>query len=86
MLFDTRLSCSFCGKSATEVSKLVARPKVYICDACVTIASRIMSDPGSTVPETPSPRRGIWRQLVDRVSRLRAWPGIGGSLCICSAR
>jgi ATP-dependent Clp protease ATP-binding subunit ClpX len=86
MLVNTRLSCSFCGKSAAEVSKLVAGPKVYICDACVTMACRIMSDPGSPVPGTPSPRRGLWQQLANRLSRLRAWLGTGASPCIRSAQ
>jgi ATP-dependent Clp protease ATP-binding subunit ClpX len=37
-----RLRCSFCRKDETQVAKLVAGPRVYICDQCVTIASRIM--------------------------------------------
>jgi ATP-dependent Clp protease ATP-binding subunit ClpX len=37
-----QLRCSFCGKKETEVSKLVAGPRVYICDACVALASQIM--------------------------------------------
>jgi ATP-dependent protease Clp ATPase subunit len=28
--------CSFCGKSHTEVKKLIAGPGVYICDNCIT--------------------------------------------------
>lgn len=44
------LACSFCGRRETEVAKLVAGPRgfllrrVYICDACVGIASRIMAE------------------------------------------
>ncbi len=45
MFNRNRLACSFCGKTAAEVSKLVAGPKVYICDACVAAAARIMSEP-----------------------------------------
>ena len=44
MLFRKRLACSFCGRSADEVSKLVAGPRVYICDACVAAASRIIEE------------------------------------------
>lgn len=29
------IHCSFCGRSQTEVRKLIAGPKVYICDICV---------------------------------------------------
>ena len=32
MLKRPRLACSFCGKNETEVAKLVARAKTYICD------------------------------------------------------
>ena len=37
-----RLRCSFCGKNETEVLRLVAGPRVYICDDCVAVASGIM--------------------------------------------
>lgn len=36
-------TCSFCGKSAHEVSRLIAGPSVYICDECVTLCSEILS-------------------------------------------
>ena len=42
------LRCSFCGKDETQVAKLVAGPKVYICDACVTASRRIMDDSDDT--------------------------------------
>ena len=34
--------CSFCGKSHTEVAKLVAGPGVYICDVCVGLAGSVI--------------------------------------------
>ena len=30
---DNNLFCSFCGKNQKEVTKLIAGPAVYICDA-----------------------------------------------------
>src|SRR4029434_9853104 len=42
MFWKKTLRCSFCGKTEKEVSKLVAGPKVYICDACVALADRII--------------------------------------------
>jgi biotin operon repressor len=36
------LRCSFCGRSAGEVAKLMAGPKVHICDACVGACNRIL--------------------------------------------
>jgi ATP-dependent protease Clp ATPase subunit len=38
------LACTFCRKSEHEVRKLVAGPGVYICDECVEIAHRIVTD------------------------------------------
>jgi ClpX C4-type zinc finger len=37
-----RLRCSFCGKRHSEVSKLIAGPTVFICDACVDICNAIL--------------------------------------------
>ncbi len=34
--------CSFCGKSHSEVRKLIAGPGVYICDSCVTLCKSIL--------------------------------------------
>ena len=62
----SRLRCSFCGKHETEVLKLVAGPRVYICDECIAIASQIVEDsrPDAQPPEVePS----AWRKLAARV-------------------
>ena len=61
MIFRLRpLRCSFCRKDESQVSKLVAGPRVYICDACVAIASQIMEgDKGQGEPAPgvePGPR------------------------------
>jgi ATP-dependent protease Clp ATPase subunit len=73
MFTRRKLACSFCGKSAADVSKLVAGPKVYICDACVAVASRIMSEPGEgTPPESPRAPgicRRIWQRFIRGQSR-----------------
>ena len=34
--------CSFCGKSHSEVRKLIAGPGVYICDSCITLCKGIL--------------------------------------------
>jgi hypothetical protein len=36
------LHCSFCDKTETEVARLIAGPKVFICDACIGICNRIL--------------------------------------------
>src|SRR6185295_7480369 len=35
-------SCTWCGRPPSEVEKLIAGPKVFICDACVSAAERAM--------------------------------------------
>ena len=37
-----RLRCSFCYRTEDQVAKLVAGPRVYICDACARKALEIM--------------------------------------------
>jgi ATP-dependent Clp protease ATP-binding subunit ClpX len=34
--------CSFCGKSQSEVRKMIAGPGVYICDSCVSVCKTII--------------------------------------------
>ena len=34
--------CSFCGKSQSEVRKIIAGPGVYICDSCVSVCKTII--------------------------------------------
>jgi len=38
------LLCSFCGKSQSEVKKLIAGPTVYICDECIGLCNDILAD------------------------------------------
>ena len=42
MIGRRRLRCSFCGRSEREVEKLLAGPKVHICDACVGVCNAIL--------------------------------------------
>ena len=34
--------CTWCGRPPAEVHKLIAGPKIYICDSCVESAERVM--------------------------------------------
>jgi ATP-dependent protease Clp ATPase subunit len=64
-----QLRCSFCRKTEREVAKLVAGPRVYICDECVAIANHLMNDPhDENQPTKPSPT--VWRKLLTRVRGL----------------
>ena len=39
---EKSLLCSFCGKSQTEVKKLIAGPSIFICDECVELCNDII--------------------------------------------
>ena len=36
------LGCSFCGKTGSQVGRLLAGPKVFICDVCVGVCNKIL--------------------------------------------
>jgi hypothetical protein len=38
------LECSFCGKGQSEVAKLIAAPRACICNECMAICNKILSD------------------------------------------
>ena len=52
-----KLVCSFCRKSDREVRKLIAGPRVHICDSCVGICNRILD-------ATPASFSG-WEKMSD---------------------
>ena len=42
---DTKIRCSFCGKTDDQVKKLIAGPNgTYICDECVGICAEIIDE------------------------------------------
>lgn len=54
--------CSFCGRPAGQVAKLIAGPRVYICDACVSAAERALrgetpAATGIAMSQAPPDRR-----------------------------
>lgn len=44
---ENLLCCSFCGKNQKEVIKLIAGPKVYICNECVSLCSELIDSENS---------------------------------------
>jgi len=61
------LSCSFCGKSQREVRKLIAGPRVFICDACIGLCNQILGDELSrdaTSSVVPESARGLMAGLI----------------------
>ncbi len=44
-------ACSFCGKTRPQVKKLIAGPRCYVCDECVTTAGQVIATGESTVTQ-----------------------------------
>jgi ATP-dependent protease Clp ATPase subunit len=64
-----RLACSFCGKGEADVAKLVAGPRVFICDQCVSAASQIMREDSSNTPPSPEYKTSLLRRVMKRIGR-----------------
>lgn len=56
---DDVIRCSFCGRTAHEVTSMVAGPEVYICDRCINDAAGIVRSDLAAYqqPTVPSTRR-----------------------------
>jgi ClpX C4-type zinc finger len=50
--------CTFCERPPSEVAKLIAGPNVYICDACVALAERILRGGARSKALSSAPRLG----------------------------
>lgn len=44
------LHCSFCGRSQSEVKRLIAGPNVCICDECIELCANIISEEATQSP------------------------------------
>ena len=84
-----KLACSFCGKDADAVERLVAGPRVFICDGCVARCNEILGahPPGATrscSAVAPSGRsRSWWRGVLEWWSAARAIEGVRNRLKAC---
>jgi hypothetical protein len=56
------LLCSFCGKSARQVKRLIAGPDAYICDECVGLCDEILEN---ELHHTPRERHRATPGAVD---------------------
>jgi len=66
-----RLACSFCGRGEADVAKLVAGPKVYICDRCVALAGQIMAGRSGDELQASEFRPTFLQRVLSRVGRAR---------------
>ena len=51
--------CSFCGKSHSEVKKLVAGPGVFICDICIVLCKNVLDREATLVEQKKQPKFNV---------------------------
>jgi ATP-dependent Clp protease ATP-binding subunit ClpX len=62
---QSRLRCSFCGKDADQVDRLVAGPSVYtgpsvyICDECIKKCVAVLEQHGGLPPSQAAAQDGL---------------------------
>jgi len=78
------LYCSFCSKSHHEVRKLIAGPKVMICDECIGVCNEIIAEEdferakespaklASYILEQQKAVRATQERIIDATQRLGA--------------
>lgn len=62
-----KLYCSFCGKGQDQVRKLIAGPRVYICDECVQLCNEILEEEleRETKVKAPVPKPMEIKRILD---------------------
>ncbi|WP_112234994.1 ATP-dependent Clp protease ATP-binding subunit ClpX [Kocuria sp. BT304] len=61
------LKCSFCGKSQKQVRKLIAGPRVYICDECIELCNEIIEEELTEVTEADQTELPRPKQVYDHL-------------------
>ena len=69
-MFFRTLRCSFCRRTNDQVTKLVAGPRVYICDRCAYETIRIME---AAPPSGHAPAGEPARPAAPVVDWSRTW-------------
>ena len=67
------LACSFCGRDASQVSKMVSGPSVQICSDCINACYHIIKDSGTvsasldldfTIPSPEEIKNGLDKYVI----------------------
>ena len=73
---EGQLTCSFCGKGQDEVRKLIAGPKVFICDECIDLCNDIIAEEVDQEEKRPPTRSRSQPAIVP------FWVGAGGLVLV----
>ena len=53
---NSELRCSFCGKSSSQVRRIIVGPDIYICNECVDLCKSIIDEETMPATKTSSDR------------------------------
>jgi len=67
------LVCSFCGKNAHQVRKLIAGPKVFICNECIDLCNDIIAEEVDDEGPLREPSENSDQDLDDLAWRVAKW-------------
>ena len=60
-----RVRCSFCGKSGSEVEKVIAGPGVFICNECIGLCNDILAAERGQPAQRPKAQLPAWDTMTD---------------------
>jgi ATP-dependent Clp protease ATP-binding subunit ClpX len=62
-----KINCSFCGKSQSEVKKIIAGPAVFICNECILLCLDIVKEDGKKSPSINKEGKKILPSAIIKV-------------------
>lgn len=70
---DNEIRCSFCGKSQSQVKRLVAGPDVYICNECIDLCGEIVHEEDGSIEGGAQPEEQKFtlpkpKEIVEKLS------------------
>ena len=64
---ETPYNCSFCGKERAKVKKLIAGPKVYICNECIDLCHSILEESDINEKQTGEENKVLKKIVPDEL-------------------
>jgi hypothetical protein len=71
-MLGRKLKCSFCGRNETQVGRLIAGPKVFICDTCIRVCSEILDASPESVHRNDASDAAMLAALVPALASVEA--------------
>lgn len=66
---NSELRCSFCGKSSSQVRRIIVGPDIYICNECVDLCKSIIDEENMPATKTSSDRLPKPEEIKEELDR-----------------